>query len=117
MILTRQDLSDGHNVHECAEEFRRAWDMPGGGPRAVRLADWAEKWGEAAISELRDPALPEGDEDEEDFEAELAECEKERDKLKAAIETAVDALDELSDSPSKSAISYITANLEQALSE
>lgn len=116
MILTRQDLSDGHNVHDCAEEFRRAHDQLGPS-RPFKLAEWALNWGEAAIAELRNPTPPEGVEDEEDFEAELVECEKERDKLKAAIETAVDALDDLSEAPSKAAIDPITANLEQALSE
>lgn len=48
MTLTRQDLSDGHNVHECAEEFRRARDF--GGPTEILI--WAQNWGNALVDKI-----------------------------------------------------------------
>lgn len=65
MILTRQDLSDAENVHECAEEFRRARDF---GTDDL-LSCWARKWVEAIVEGLRNPV--------EDLSDDLTAAEKE----------------------------------------
>lgn len=115
MILSRQDLSDAHNVHECAEEFRRARDF--GGPTEILI--WAQNWGNALVDNLQNPAVH--TDDLEAAEKEATEFEDEAERLKTAISDAVEQMNAAAEIPnSKSrADQYFTisGDLEKALSK
>ena len=92
VTLTRLDLSDDLNVQDCRASLFSALDIYPGGleMRTVRLANWAEKWGEAAIAALENMTHSE---DVEAAQKEATEFEDKYDHLALAVREAVDDID------------------------
>jgi hypothetical protein len=114
LILARLDLSDPHNAHECAEEFRRARDF--GGP--TELLIWAQNWGNALVENLRNPVVDTDDLEKANEEA--TKFEDELGTLESAVEEAIsdmDAASELPSEPRAAEYERIAEALEKALTK
>lgn len=116
MILTRQDLSNDENLRDCIAEFKRTQILLGY-QQLGAVAVWANKWGEAIMSELESPTR---DEDEDEYHARVA-----MKPLEDSISEAVKELEKISrslankSSAAKAAasIDIIIIDLEKAIDQ
>jgi hypothetical protein len=117
-LLTMTDCTEEANRVQALHELERA-EVIGSVENdgmAVRLAAWALKWGRPLIEAARGAITP----DDHAYaltaiEAEVTSAEADRDDYKAAIDKAINALDEIeSDDETRRAIDAAVAILENA---
>lgn len=93
MILTRQNLSDAQNLADCRAEFLKADDsINDWRDRERALANWAEKWGEAAIHAIENPAI-----DEDELTKANRDTQSAEENADALVEAIRDATSKLED--------------------